>query len=88
METIYYPQGLTIDGGNGTMTINCICGQSYTAGQWPSGHYTVICSCGRTLISRDGTGVHVAEQKDEKPAPKAADKPAAAPPQRGHGRAA
>jgi hypothetical protein len=70
------------------MTINCACGQSYTMAQWPAGHYTVICKCGKTLLSRDGTGVHVASQKPEPaktPAPKPIEKPEPGT-QRGHGR--
>lgn len=48
------------------MTINCSCGQSYTAAQWPAGHYFVICQCGKPLLSRDGTGVTVGGRMDTK----------------------
>lgn len=76
------------------MTITCNCGQSWTMAQWPAGHYTVICSCGKTLLSRDGTGVHLAKAlpPPEPPKPEYAIgvDPAAPPPRsRGkHGRAA
>lgn len=48
---------------NATMTIVCSCGQQWTLGQWPSGSYSVICSCGNPLLSHDGTGAAIMPQK-------------------------